>query len=112
MFIHVAQLILRGSKALVGGLAIPEHSLGVVLGNAEAVIIMIRQRKLRLRVPRSRGLAKRVELLVLRRCCCLGRRLYRCLRSRCGSQSEHKESCYGGPSPEAHGGVPRRKISE
>jgi len=43
VFIHVAQSILRGRKTLVSGLAIPEHSLGVVLGNAESLIIEIRQ---------------------------------------------------------------------
>jgi hypothetical protein len=55
-------LILRRSKALASGLAIPEQSLSVVLGNADAAIIVIRQGELRLRVSRSGGLAKRVEV--------------------------------------------------
>ena len=53
MLIHAAKLSLSRSEALVRGLAIPEQSLTVVLGNAEAVIIVVRQGKLRLRVPRS-----------------------------------------------------------
>src|SRR5260370_19829108 len=92
------------SEALVRGLAIPEQSLAVVLGNADAVEIVVRQGELRLRVACSGGLTKRVELIVRRRCRRLGRGLYRCLRShaRRGNQREHRESCYGSPSPKAH----------
>ena len=42
MLIHAAQLSLSGSEALVRGLAILEQSLTVVLGNAEAAIIVVR----------------------------------------------------------------------
>ena len=85
---------------MAGGLAIPDQSMDVVLGNAEAAKIVVRQSELRLRVPRGGGLAKRVELIVRRQCCRLGRRLYRCLRSRprCGNQREHKASCHRRPS--------------
>jgi len=58
MLIHAAQLSLSGSEALVRGLAIPEQSLTVVLGSAEAAIIVVREGKLRPRVPRSGGKAK------------------------------------------------------
>src|SRR5713226_2299013 len=112
MLIHPAQLILSRCKALVSGLAIPEQRLAVVLGNAEAVKIVVRQGELRLRVPRSGGPSKRIEVIVRRQCRRLGRRLYRCLRSRRGNQGEHHESCYRGPSPKTHGRVPRREISE
>src|SRR6267142_575958 len=107
MLMHVAQLILRRSITLAGGLAIPDQSMDVVLGNAEAAKIVVRQSELRLRVPRGGGLAKRVELIVRRRCGRLGRGLYRCLRSRSrrGNQREHKESWHRGPSPNAHAGV-------
>src|SRR5216683_5975672 len=107
MLIHPAQLILSRCKALVSGLAIPEQRLAVVLGNAEAVKIVVRQGELRLRVPRSGGPSKRIEVIVRRRCRRLGRRLYRCLRSRRGYQGEHHESCYRGPSPKAHGDLLR-----
>src|SRR4029077_6033580 len=41
MLIHAAELRLSGSEALVRGLAIPEQSLTVVLGNAESSIIVV-----------------------------------------------------------------------
>src|SRR2546425_5440568 len=112
MLIHVAKQILCRSEALVSGLVIPEQSLAVVLGNADAVEIVVRQGELRLRIPRSGGLANGVELIVGRRCRWLGRVLYRCLRSRRGNQREHKENCHPGPSQKAHGRVPRQKTSE
>src|ERR1700692_1055133 len=106
VLVHVAQLILRRSKTLASGLAIPEQCLNVVLGNVDATIIVIRQGELRLRVSRGGGLAKRVEVFVLR----LRRRrrlsLHRSLRSRCGKQGEHKESCNRGPGSKAHGDLP------
>src|SRR5579864_8373347 len=82
MLIHVAQQILRGSEALVSGLAIPEQSLSVVLGNADAVEIVVRDRELRLRVTGCGGFANRVEVAVQWRRGRLRRVLYRRLRSR------------------------------
>src|SRR6202040_3555947 len=108
MLVHVAQLILSRRKALVRGLRKPEECLTVVLRDADAAKIMVPEGELRLRISRSGGLAKRVEVVVLRRCRRrrLGWRRDRSLRSRCGKQSEHKESCNRGPSSKAHGDLP------
>src|ERR1700726_1868760 len=83
MLVHVAELILRRSKALVRGLRKPEQRLTVVLRNADAAKIMVPEGELRLRISRSGGLANRIKVVVRRQCCRLGRGLYRCLRSRC-----------------------------
>src|SRR5258706_12023772 len=83
----------------------PEQSLAVVLGNANAVEIVVPQGELRLRIPRSSGLAKRVELIVRRQCRRRGRSLYRCLRSRHGNQGEYNEGRNRGSGPKAHGNL-------
>jgi hypothetical protein len=56
-------LIQRGSITLVRGLAIPDQSLAVILGNADAVDIVVPHSELRLGVTRCGGLAKSVELI-------------------------------------------------
>jgi len=63
MLIHAAQLGLSGSEALIRGLAIPEQRLTVVLGNAVAAIIVIRQGELRLGISCGGRLAKRIEVV-------------------------------------------------
>jgi hypothetical protein len=55
MLMHVAQLIQRGRITLVGGLAIPNQGLAVVLGNSAAIEIAATQCELRLRTPAAAG---------------------------------------------------------
>src|SRR6202040_3044087 len=63
MLVHVAQLILSRSKALVSGLRKPAERLTVVLRNADAAKIMVPEGELRLRISRSRGLANRIKVV-------------------------------------------------
>jgi len=119
---HVAQLIQRGSIILGGGLAIPDQSPGVDLGDAEAAKIVVPQLELRLRVSRSGRLAKRIELLLRRQRHRLRRRLYLCLPRRLskslGSDSwtKRQQSCCRGPgpkiSPKTHGGPHSKHLGE
>src|SRR5258708_12806460 len=102
MLIHAAQLSLSGSEALIRGLAIPEESLTVVLGNAVAAIIVIRQGELRLWVSCRGRLAKRIEVVVRPWCRCLARSLDRCLSSRRGKQCKHDASTHRRPPHNTH----------
>src|SRR6266446_3547688 len=108
MLIHVAKEILCRSEALVSGLVIPEQSLAVVLGNADAIEIVVRQGELRLRVTGTGLRAKSSKIVVLRR----GRGRFLRSRPRRGNQREHKESCQRGPGQKAHGHLPPGRISE
>src|SRR5260370_23421868 len=81
---------------------IPERSLAVVLGTAGAAKIVAARPELRPRVSRRSGFAESVEVLVRRRRGRLCRVLHWCLPLSRGSQGEHKESCYRGPSPKDH----------
>jgi len=66
VFVHVAELILGGGEALVGGLAIPDEGLGVVLRGAAAAEIEIAEGELGLGVAGVGLSAERIRVTLQR----------------------------------------------
>src|SRR6516165_9639948 len=67
VLVHVAQLILSRSKALVRGLRKPEERLNVILSNAGATKVVVPEGELRLCISRDGVLAIRTKVVVRRR---------------------------------------------
>ena len=89
VFVHVAQLVLRGSETLVGGLPVPDQGLGVVLRDTAAAEIVIAESELGLGVAGGGLLLQGVEIVGLRGC---GRSGFLDLRARGGNRREGEES--------------------
>ena len=67
VFVHVAELVLRGRKSLVGGLAVPDEGLRVVLRDTATAKIEIGESELGLGVTCGGLDAERREIVGLRR---------------------------------------------